>query len=288
VTSSTTIAPATALGAVHLTVPDLKRAAAFYEQRLGLARRAGESNWRALGVGGRDLVVLWEDREAKLSRGTTGLYHLALRVPSRRELARTLAHLVATRTALSGASDHGVSEALYLFDPFENGIEIYRDRPREDWSYEHGALKMTTDPLDLEGLMAELEKRDEEWKGIAAETDVGHVHLHVADLAQAERFYVDVLGFRLTSSYATALFFSAGGYHHHIGVNIWAGAGAPPPPPHSIGLHHFTVTLPGRADLASVKARLSAAHIETEEVGGASLMVNDPSSNRIVLEVGAG
>jgi catechol 2,3-dioxygenase len=208
------------------------------------------------------------------------LYHFAILVPSRAHLARALRRLVDTRTRLQGAADHGVSEAIYLADPDGNGIEIYRDRPRPEWPVIDGRLHMGVDPLDLEALVDE---SDDESTALAPGTVVGHVHLHVSDLAAARRFYVDVLGFELMQRYGpSALFVSAGGYHHHIGLNTWAGVGAPPPPPGAIGLRQFIVKMPNAAALEEIGTRLREAAIPVETIGEA-ILTGDPSSNAILF-----
>jgi catechol 2,3-dioxygenase len=214
-------------------------------------------------------------------RGTTGLYHFAILVPTRADLARALRRLVVADTVMQGAADHGVSEALYLADPDGNGIEIYRDRPRAEWPYAGGALRMGADPVDLDDLLAEPPSAPPS-AGLARGTAIGHVHLHVSSLAAAERFYVGVLGFDLMQRYGpSALFVSAGGYHHHVGLNTWAGVGAPPPPPGAFGLRHFTLQLPSAA-IEAVAARIRAEEIPIETVEG-GLLVRDPARNAILL-----
>jgi catechol 2,3-dioxygenase len=183
---------------------------------------------------------------------------------------------------MQGAADHGVSEALYLADPDGNGIEIYRDRPRAQWPYAGGQLRMGADPIDFDDLLTE-KTTGETRAGLATGTVVGHVHLHVARLEDAERFYVGVLGFQLMQRYGpSALFVSAGGYHHHIGLNTWAGVGAPPPPPGAIGLRHVVLQLPGAAALDAVAAQVRAAGVAIETVDG-GLLVRDPAKNAILL-----
>ena len=192
--------------------------------------------------------------------GTTGLFHLALLVPSRADLARALNRVTAAGHRFTGASDHLVSEALYLDDPEGNGIEIYRDRPRGEWEREDGGdLKMATLPLDLEGVL-DSAPRGDTGDGMAPGTRLGHVHLQVAEIEAAEAFYVAALGFEPTvRRYPGALFVSAGGYHHHIGLNTWAGRGAPPPPAGARGLTWFTIVLPDDAALEAVRTSLTAA-----------------------------
>ncbi len=211
-------------------------------------------------------------------RGTTGLFHLALLVPTRDELARAVHRVTGAGHRFTGASDHLVSEALYLDDPEGNGIEIYRDRPRDEWEREGGELKMGTLPLDLGSVLAGVAAGDA-GEGMVAGTRIGHVHLQVADIPAAEAFYVGALGFEpVVRSYPGALFVSAGGYHHHIGLNTWAGEGAPSPPLGSLGLSRFTVVLPDAAALSDVIDRLAAAGL-----GSGSAELADPSGNRIAL-----
>ena len=177
-------------------------------------------------------------------RGTSGLFHLAILVPGRPDLARALQRVAEAGWRLTGASDHLVSEALYLSDPEGNGIELYRDRPREQWPVRDGVLQMDTLPLDLDGVLGEL-RREDASAGMPPGTRIGHVHLNVGDLAAAEAFYSGALGFDVTvRGYPGALFVSAGGYHHHLGLNTWAGEGVPPPPSGSRGLREFEIVLP--------------------------------------------
>jgi catechol 2,3-dioxygenase len=276
------IDPGAHIGAVHLTISDLDRSIRFYEAHLGflVQRRDQRTAW--LGAGGADLLVLAQSHKAPRVRGTTGLYHFAILVPTRADLARALRRLVWTETVMQGAADHGVSEALYLADEDGNGIEIYRDRPRSEWPFVAGQLQMGADPVDLDELLAAAEGAPEHpGSGLAAATVIGHVHLHVSRLADAQRFYVDVIGFELMQRYGpSALFVSAGGYHHHVGLNTWAGVGAPPPPPGAIGLRHFDVKLPAEAAIADVLLRVRGAGIPVESVDG-GFLVRDPAGNAI-------
>ncbi len=215
------------LGAVHLTVSDLDRSVAFYEEAIGLRPHGREGAVASMGAGGEDLVVLHEEAGARRAGRHAGLYHYALLFPSREELARAALRLAATKTPIQGASDHGTHEAIYLPDPDGNGIELAADRPRELWPR---PLEYTggPHPLDLDGLLAAVageEPRREAGPGLA----VGHVHLHVGELERGVGFYRDVLGFELmTFMPGAAAFVSAGGYHHHLAFNIWRGYGVPP------------------------------------------------------------
>jgi catechol 2,3-dioxygenase len=207
-------------------------------------------------------------------------------VPSRRELARSVRRVIDAGWNFTGASDHLVSEALYLDDPEGNGIEIYRDRPRDEWRYEGGQLAMATLPLDLDGVMSEL--GDDDPGPGADETRIGHVHLQVSQLPSTEAFYEGGLGLDVTTArYPGALFMSAGGYHHHIGTNTWASAGAPAAPSGSRGLRRFTVVVPDAAERERVTGRLRGSGHELAEVEGGVEAV-DPSGNHMLVTTGAG
>ena len=233
------IAPDTTLGAVYLTVADLGRSVAYYVEAIGLEPLDRGPRSAVLGAGGRTLVALVEAPGAMPATGFCGLYHLALLVPERRDLASWLAHAARDEVALTGLSDHFVSEALYLSDPDGHGIEIYWDRPRERWEGQVAA-RLTTQRLDVDSLIGELEDpRTDPWRGLPAGTRMGHVHLKVADVPGTVRFYRDVLGFGLMAALgAQAAFLGAGGYHHHVGANTWESAGASPAPPGAAALRH--------------------------------------------------
>jgi catechol 2,3-dioxygenase len=204
-------------------------------------------------------------------------------MPDRRQLAMSLARLAARRWPLDGASDHLASEALYLSDPEGNGIEIYRDRPREDWPQRDGSLAMDTLPLDLENLLAELGDSTQVEPLAPAGTTMGHVHLQVSDLAQAEEFYVAVLGFEVTvRAYPGALFVSAGGYHHHLGLNTWHSAGSPPAPPGAAGLRSYEVVVPSADELQNVLRRIGDAGLDVSPQSAGHL-VRDPFGNGVLL-----
>lgn len=232
------------IGQVTLTVRDLDRSLAFYRDVLGFEEARRDGRVSHLGApGGRVIIELQERPDAiPKPRRSSGLYHFAILVPSRAALGRSLRRLAATRWPISGASDHLVSEALYLDDPDGLGIEVYRDRPRESWQQlMNGEIAMGTDPLDLQAVHDE-PGAEAPWQGLDAGTIMGHVHLHVPQLETAEAFYCGQIGFDpILRRYPGALFVSAGGYHHHVGLNVWAGAGAPPPPPNAVGLQSFTV-----------------------------------------------
>jgi catechol 2,3-dioxygenase len=287
--SAPSIAADTTVGTVALTVSDLDRSRAFYETALGLTAHDADDRGLALGVADEPaLVRLRGDSTAPpLQPRATGLFHLAVLTPSRRELAYALARLARSRWPLSGASDHLVSEALYLNDPDGNGIEIYRDRDRSEWcTDENGQLAMATLRLDLESLAGELHDAPPVPDRMPTGTRMGHVHLQVADIAAAEGFYHGVLGFDVTvRGYPGALFVSAGGYHHHIGLNTWNSAGAAPPAPGAVGLRSFDVRLPDRDELDRVLARVRAAGIAVDTLNG-STVVRDVSGNAVLLRCG--
>jgi catechol 2,3-dioxygenase len=277
------IHPGTSLGHVHLTVSHLDRSLDFYQHSLGFQLHKRQGDTAYLGAGGPDLLLLTERPGARQVSGVTGLYHFAILTPSRLALAQSLQRLVATRTPVQGFSDHGVSEAIYLSDPDGNGIEIYRDRPRSEWPWQDGQLAMVTDPLDIEGILAELGSQPEPWSGLAPQTTLGHVHLHVARIKEAEAFYCGILGFKLMQRFGySASFISAGGYHHHIGANIWAGLDAPPPPADAVGLRYFTINLPDPAALAEVVKRLDQAKL-TYRPSDSIVFLRDPARNGVVL-----
>ena len=264
------IAPETSIGAVSLTVSDLARSRAFYEQVLGLTAIDRADGTLGFGtMGDQPLVVLSGDSSAgALDRRATGLYHLAILVPTRADLGFALARVAQAGWRLDGASDHLVSEALYLSDPDGNGIEIYRDRPREQWRRTGEELEMATLPLDLEDVLSAVGEATELQRRAPPATTIGHVHLQVANLQASEAFYHELLGFDVTvRTYPGALFLSAGGYHHHIGLNTWHSAERRPPPPGAVGLRWYEIVLPSDAEYSRVLARVRDAGIEVEAAG---------------------
>lgn len=268
----------THLGPVRLQVGDLARSRAFYEEVVGLALLESEAGRAALGTGmpeRRCLVELIERRGARPapSRGRTGLFHVALLLPSRADLARFVRDLGASGVQ-AGAGDHLVSEAFYLQDPNNLGLEIYADRPRSVWRANGRELAMRTDPVDLDDLLAAA--GDSQWQGAPQGTTVGHVHLHVGDLEAAKAFYLEGLGFDCTAwSYPGALFFAAGGYHHHLGTNIWAGRGASPPERDEAQLIDWTMVLPEDAAREALVEQLRRRGIAVEG-GPSAFALRDP------------
>ena len=272
------------LGAVRLRVADADLEREFYEAAVGLRTLSVADGITSLGPdGGTPLVELLSDPDAApRPTRSTGLFHLAILTPTRADLAQALRRVVAAGWRLSGASDHLVSEALYLADSEGNGIELYYDRPREQWRTADGELQMATLPLDVDGLLAEPEPASGDI-GLPTGTTLGHVHLQVGDLDAAEAFWADAMGFDVVvRGYPGALFVSAGGYHHHVGLNTWTGVGAPKPPPGSRGLVHFELVLPDEASVDAVAERLGrvGAPIQRADAG---VLAADPSGNAVLV-----
>ena len=272
-TAATPLPPDTHLGHVRLRVRDLDNALDFYERVLGLRTIERDGDVALLSAAGTPpaLRVLEGRPEAPLRpRRSTGLYHFAILLPDRRALAQALLRLARRRWPLQGASDHLVSEALYLADPEGNGIELYADRPRDAWPVRpDGEIAMATEPLDLDALLLEAAPASDDDATLHPGAVLGHVPLNVSDLGAAESFYHGVLGFDVTTrSYPGALFLAAGGYHHHIGTNTWAGRGAPRPPADTAGLVHFEVVVPDAAARDAVLARAREAGAPAERVNG--------------------
>lgn len=278
----TRLHPETTLGPVTLAVADRERSLAFYRDFLGLRVLTDDGRAVALGVDAAPLFILLPQPGLRPApRRATGLYHAAVLVPDRVHLAHVLRRLIESGYRF-GASDHLVSEALYLDDPDGNGLEIYRDRPRANWPRRGERIAMATLALDAEGILGTLRDGAPRWQGMPTGTRIGHVHLKVGDVAAAERFYRDVLGFDVMAYYPGAVFLAAGGYHHHIGANAWESAGAPPAPAEVAGMRSFVIHQPAAADVARVRARLAAAGLETREDGD-GFALEDPWRNTIVI-----
>ena len=296
------IHPRTSLGKIALTVRSLERQISFYRDYLGLAVLWQEGNEAALGTratgsnGDTPLLHLTEAPSFQRYRGVTGLYHFAVLLPNRRELARSLGRLIAMGYPNS-PTDHIMTKTTYLDDPEGNGLELYVESPEEGaWSLADGqfvtrradgTLSSGREPLDVEALMGHLLKEDQLDAPAPAETRMGHVHLHVRDIDEALGFYHGVLGFDIMGA-ARAFrmaFVSAGGYHHHIGLNTWQGEGAPPPPADALGMRYLSVNLPDATQLACVLERVRAHGIQQEETE-AGVLVRDPSQNGVMLAVG--
>ena len=291
------IHPDTRPGHVSLTVADLDRQIDFYRQVIGLGLHWREGVEAGLGAGQKDLLRLTEDRGAKRFRGTTGLYHFAILLPSRRELARAIARLFDLRYP-NYPTDHIMTKTTYLDDPEGQNIELYADTPEEGaMGFVNGAFLARRadgtpsdgrEPLDVEALLRELTSVDRLDEPMPQGTTLGHVHLYVADLGAAMRFYHDLLGFDdmgIAPTFRMGMV-SAGGYHHHIGFNTWLGEGAPPPPANSLGMRHFTFVLPDKNELEHVLERVRRAGIAVQQTGDGFLM-RDPSQNALILTEGS-
>lgn len=285
-----TIHPATRLGHVHYTVANLDRQIGFYQNILGFKLHWREDQSAGLGAGKEDLLRLTELPGAYRVRHTTGLYHTAFLVPTRWDLAQLLKSIAQTRTPIQGMSNHGTHHAVYLPDAEGNGIELAWDFPPERWPKTFEEMLRNNRGLSPEEVFSALSDSDADWQGLNPGTKVGHVHLHVAELPATNYFYHQLLGFELPLDMAnaprefaeSAIFFAAGGYHHHIGTNIWQGIGAPPAPADATGLRYFTVVLPDQAELDRLVARLTEAGITAEKTEN-GLLIRDPAHNGLLL-----
>jgi catechol 2,3-dioxygenase len=273
----------TDIGLLSLTVADLDRSLAFYTRAIGFAVIEQAPGRATLGAGNSPLLEPIEvPGAAEWPGAATGLYHFAILVPSREALGKWLRNWLALGLPMPGQGDHLVSEALYLNDPDGNGIEVYRDRPRSEWVWDGGIVRMATDPVDIRGVLAAGDADGQPFNGMPEGTRIGHMHLQVGDIPEARRFYHDVLGFDVVAHMPSALFLSAGGYHHHIGANTWHSRGRGPASEGTAGLRYFTITLPTEAARDEVLARLTAVGLDYEKTP-AGTVIHDPWRNRIVL-----
>jgi catechol 2,3-dioxygenase len=276
--------PASDVGTVTLKVADLERSIKFYNQTVGLAILRQDERIATLGAGNRPILHLERvDGAKRQAPSTTGLYHAAILLPDRRSLAVKVAQLSAIKYPL-GYADHLVSEAFYLSDPDGNGLELYRDRPRSEWTWANGLVKMATDPIDFNSFFKEIEGEDPTTASpfVPEGTKLGHMHLRVADIPAAEQFYHAVLGFDVTAHLPSALFLSVGGYHHHLGMNTWESRGGLPPVEPSAGLREFSIFLPDAAELERLTRQIESAGVAVERTAG-SASVLDPFQNKISL-----
>ncbi|SEI02135.1 catechol 2,3-dioxygenase [Halobacillus karajensis] len=277
--------PITFVNHVKIQVQNLERSLHFYQEVIGLKVLKKTTNIAKLTADGENCILSLEGQEnaSPKQRGTTGLYHFALLVPRRSDLANIVRHF-RTKGIQMGSSDHLVGEALYLNDPEGNGIEVYVDRNPSEWKWKNGEVAMTVDPLDFSDLLR-TGNLEESWKGLPPGTIMGHIHLHVSQLEEAEEFYTRGLGFEVVNRFGEqAIFISAGDYHHHIGLNTWAGIGAPAPPINSVGLKSFTVILPDEEYRKNVVTRLEMMGATVTKENGV-FMTADPSGNGIHLAV---
>ncbi len=259
----------TSLGPVRLRVADGARTATWLERVLGLAALPADGDWRCFGTAGGVVLVELSERpgvHAVPGRGLIGLYHYALLLPTRADLGGFLAHLNRIGEPY-GSSDHLFSEAIYLTDPDGITVEVYADRPRDMWSYREGQVVGATDPLDSAAVLAAGSAHP--WQGVPDGTTMGHLHFYARDLGVARRFHMDGLGFGLaTGLFPGALFLSAGGYHHHVGLNTWA-AGQPVAGGGDAGLESWTLVVPDALDRDSVAQRLTATGVRVRRDGSA-------------------
>jgi len=287
------IHPATSLGHVSLSVANLENQLVFYQQALGFQLHWREGSNAGLGAGGADLLRLVEQPDFKRYRGVTGLYHLAVLFPDRRELARAMARLFTLKYP-NHPTDHIMTKTTYLDDLEGNGIELYAESPEDGtWTMSNGKFETRRadgswsdgrEPLDVDALFSHLKEDDRLDVPVPAETRIGHVHLHVRDVDEAVDFYHGVIGFDVmgVAKAFRAAFVSAGGYHHHLGLNTWQGEGAPPPQADALGLHHFVINLPDQEALDEVVARVEKAGVPANQIDE-GLLVHDPSQNGVVL-----
>lgn len=280
VTSSATLSDQTRMGAATLAVADLQRSLDFYQAKLGFHLLQSSDHSATIGAPDAPLLHLQAIPGAvRQPRHSTGLFHAAILLPSRHDLGRFVLHLHAQGVHF-GFADHLVSEAFYFDDPDDNGLEVYRDRPRSEWKWENDTVAMANAPIDFDRLLQGI--RPGEWQGIPAGTTIGHMHLRVHDLAAAEAFYVDLLGFSVAARWPGALFIAAGGYHHHLGLNTWQSEGAPPPPATSVGLRESIIHVGGQQEIERLAGRLGAARHAFERAAD-GLTLRDPSSTALRL-----
>ncbi|MDP2814237.1 MAG: VOC family protein [Erysipelotrichaceae bacterium] len=270
---------------VSLQVLDLTRSIEFYTMVIGLNVFSKDENQANFTSNGNNVLLTIHQLSngIKKQSRTTGLYHFALLLPSRKELGKILNHFIKNQIPLQGASDHGISEAIYLSDPDGNGIEIAVDTPSSTWKWQAGLLDVFSNngPLDVKAVLDA--SQNETYKGLPSDTIIGHIHLHGSELKNIRRFYEEVLGMDVVIDLPTqALFFSYGKYHHHLAVNVWNGMGAPIPDKNSVGLRNFEIKLPEHITINDIKKnlhQLNSPHSLTEK----GILVRDPSGNNILI-----
>lgn len=289
------IHPETQMGAISLAVANLENQLEFYQKALGFKLHWREGNQAGLGAGGSDLLLLTEEPSLKKYRGVTGLYHVAYLFPNRRELAIAMARLFAIKYPNS-PTDHIMTKTTYLDDLEGIGIELYCESPEDGtWTFKDGKFESYRkdgswsdgrEPLDVDALFKHIRDDDRLDVPVPPDTRIGHVHLHVRDVEEAVNFYHGIIGFDImgVSKPFQMGFVSAGGYHHHLGLNTWQGRGAPPPPPDAVGLRYYTIDLPNQQAYDEVVARVDAAGVPTNQTE-AGLLLYDPSQNGVVLRV---
>lgn len=277
--------PASFVQALTLKVKDLARSTKFYEEIMGFTVINQEKEKVVFSVNGKDpiLTLITFDSIKSLESRKTGLYHFAILLEKRSDLAKFIRHLIKNNFPLPGAADHHVSEALYFSDPDGNGIEVYYDRSSDDWIWNNGEVHMITDQLDIGDIMSTLDNTT--WEKAPSTTVLGHIHLHVRDLNESEKFYKDLLGLDVVCRYGgQALFLSFDNYHHHIGLNTWNGVGALAPSANSVGLESYRLVYGTDELLQSAIKRLEEVNYPITKEGN-NLFVTDPSSNKLLLTV---
>ncbi len=279
---------------IRLLTRDARRLKSFYTDILGFYSELQDDGIIDLSaeIGQGPLITLEESTSAQdRPGGSPGLYHVAILMPTRKDLARHLRRLAEERYPLQGFADHGVSEAIYLADPDGNGIELYVDRPADAWPRKKGEIEMFTKPLDLEDLLSELERGEPAWDGIHPDARIGHIHLQVSDLTTSGAFYHDVLGYDITQkNFPGALFLASDGYHHHIGLNSWNTKGSVPAPKGSAGLARFSIETLDLITLRHLQVQFLHKGITFEEIPSEnnsmpSLVVSDPDGIEIEIVV---
>ncbi|MBU9710717.1 VOC family protein [Evansella tamaricis] len=271
------------VGQVNINVMDLEKSLQFYRDFIGFKVLSTNEQKVTLTVDGKHPLLTLESPRDVLPKNerATGLYHFAILLPGRTDLSAFLRHVIQENYPI-GASDHLVSEAIYLSDPDGNGIEVYRDRLEEEWNWRSEEVSMATEPLDGQGILAETDKL---WEGLPKGAIIGHIHLHVSELKSTEEFYVKGLGFDvMTRRYPGALFLSTGGYHHHIGLNIWNGMGAPAPEKKSVGMNWFSLEFSDTLSREKTVRQLENIGASIQSRGN-QILTKDPSGNQIVLKV---
>jgi len=272
------------IGKVHYNVSNLDRASYFFEEGLGMKLIDKSDQSVTLGtIDDKPLLVLHKVNNPIPRKKTTGLYHIAIRLSNREELARLIYHMVNNQIELDGVADHGVSESLYLTGPEDMGIELYCDRDYEDWPIDdEGQLEMVTEELDIDNLILTLQGKTKKWVGMPAGTTIGHIHLKGAELEKTAEFYTQ-LGFEVTQEYGDqAIFFASGEYHHHIGANTWQSAGASALDADTAGLNYFEIIIPNQTQLEELLESLSAAGNPANKIENEFELI-DPNGIRLHL-----
>jgi catechol 2,3-dioxygenase len=277
----------TKIQSIDLIVKNLDETLNFYNNLIGFNIVELNDKNAYLSANGRKpyLIGLHENPQAKYpAKESTGLFHIAVKFPNRKELAKVFLRLFENKVKFQGFSDHIVSEAVYLADPDGSGIELYTDKPDDTWNWRLGQVEMNTLPLNLQVLTNALSDDDLKSDTIHPETEIGHIHLKVSDLLKAEKFYSRLLGFRITNSaFSGALFLSAGKYHHRIGVNVWSTKNSIPPPENTLGLMNFTINIPDENYLNSITEMTKTAGIESGKSSDGKIILRDFDNNKIIL-----